>query len=151
MSLYRIGEAARLCGVTAANIRYYEREGLVRPSGREDNDYRLYTEADLHRLRFIRMCRALDMSLDEVRTLLGLDWNSKADCAAATETVDGHLRHVRERLQELQTLEQELQGLRNRCDGSDARCHLIEALHAQADAPLAVARAPAVGASKRHV
>jgi DNA-binding transcriptional MerR regulator len=43
-------------------------EGLVRPSGRAENDYRFFTDADLHRLRFIRMCRALDMSLDEVRT-----------------------------------------------------------------------------------
>ena len=151
MSLYRIGEVARLSGITAANIRYYEREGLVRPSGREDNDYRLYTDDDLHRLRFIRMCRALDMSLDEVRTLLELDWNSKADCAAALATVDGHLHHVRERLHELQVLEQELQSLRGRCDGSDARCHLIEALHAQADAPLSEVRAPGAKAHKRHV
>lgn len=151
MSQYRIGEAARLSGVTAANIRYYEREGLVQPSGRADNDYRFFTDADLHRLRFIRMCRALDMSLDEVRSLLALDLNSKADCAAANETVNGHLQHVRERLHELQTLERELLALRERCDGSDARCHIIEALHAQADAPLHAGPAPVSGASKRHV
>ena len=151
MSQYRIGEAARLSGVSAANIRYYEREGLVRPSGRAENDYRFFTDADLHRLRFIRMCRALDMSLDEVRTLLALDLNSKEDCAAANATVNGHLQHVRERLHELQILEQELLALRERCDGSDAHCHIIEALHAQADAPLEEARPPAAGASKRHV
>lgn len=151
MSQYRIGEAARMSGVTAANIRYYEREGLVQPSGRAENDYRFYTDADLHRLRFIRMCRAMDMSLAEVRTLLVLDLNNKADCAAANHTVNGHLQHVRERLHELQILEQELLALRDRCDGSDARCHIIEALHAQADALLEEARPPVAGASKRHV
>lgn len=151
MSQYRIGEAARMSGVTAANIRYYEREGLVQPSGRAENDYRFYTDADLHRLRFIRMCRAMDMSLAEVRTLLVLDLNNKADCAAANHTVNGHLQHVRERLHELQILEQELLALRDRCDGSDARCHIIEALHAQADEPLEETRLPATGVSKRHV
>ena len=151
MSRYRIGEAARLSGVSAANIRFYEREGLVRSSGRTDNDYRFYTDADLHRLRFVRMCRAMDMSLDEVRTLLSLDWHSKEDCAAARGTVESHLQHVRERLHELQLLEQELLGLRNRCDGSDAHCHLIEALHAQADASWDGAPPPVMAVGKRHV
>jgi DNA-binding transcriptional MerR regulator len=116
---------------------------------REDNQYRLYSDSDVHRLRFIRLCRAMDMSLDEVRTLLALDGASKADCVAANETLDAHLGHVRERLAELRALEHELMQLRSQCDGSDSYCHLIEALHAQADEPLA----PALGSSgaKRHV
>ena len=52
---WRIGEAARRSGVSAANMRYYEKEGLLSPGGREDNRYRLYSEADVHRLRFIRL------------------------------------------------------------------------------------------------
>lgn len=147
---WKIGEAARRSGVGAANIRYYEREGLLAPQARADNDYRLYSEDDVHRLRFIRLCRAMDMSLDEVRTLLGLDLTSKADCDAACDALDGHLEHVRTRLRELQALEHDLLDLRNRCDGSGGHCRIIEALHAQADAqprPPA-ARAPA---PKRHV
>ena len=70
---HRIGDAARLSGVSAANIRYYEKEGLLRPGVRGDNSYRFYSSADLHRLRFIRLCRAMDMSLDEVRRLLAID------------------------------------------------------------------------------
>ena len=80
---HRIGEAARRCGVSAANIRYYESEGLLPRLARSEGDYRLYSEADIHRLRFIRLCRAMDMSLDEVRTLVALDLNNKADCATA--------------------------------------------------------------------
>lgn len=147
---HRIGEAARLSGVTAANIRYYEKEGLLTPGGRGSNSYRLYSAADVHRLRFIRLCRAMDMSLDEVRTLLGLDLTSKADCDAACDALDGHLEHVRTRLRELQALEHDLLDLRNRCDGSGGHCRIIEALHAQADAQPRppTARAPA---PKRHV
>ena len=146
---WRIGEAARRSGIAAANIRYYEKEQLLSAGVREDNQYRLYTDGDVHRLRFIRLCRAMDMSLDEVRTLLALDWHSSEDCAAARTTVDEHLHHVRERLHELQTLEKELVALRDCCDGNSGVCHTIEALHRRADAQdTALTTASPV---KRHV
>lgn len=92
----------------------------------------------------------MDMSLDEVRTLLALDWDSKTDCHAACDTLDAHLVHVRTRLAELQALEADLQALRSRCDGADATCHIIEALHARADAQPVGVNAPP-GQGKRHV
>lgn len=146
---YRIGDAAARSGVSAANIRYYEKEALIAPQMRGDNSYRLYSDADVHRLRFIRLCRAMDMSLDEVRTLMALDLRSKADCDAACVALDTHLGHVRERLRELRSLEKDLLALRDCCDGTDAHCHIIETLHARAD------RQPAAGARRtrasRHV
>lgn len=131
---YRIGEAAQRSGVTAANIRYYEKEGLLAPQPRGENSYRLYEQGDIHQLRFIRLCRAMDMSLEEVRTLLGLDLRRKTDCAAARDALDEHLTHVRERLEELRALENDLEALRGRCDGTGPRCRIIEALHELADA-----------------
>lgn len=145
---HRIGEAARRSGVSAANIRYYEREGLLQPQARGDNHYRVYSESDIHRLRFVRQCRTMDMSLDEVRTLLGLDLNNKADCATASAALNEHLGHVRQRLAELRALEKDLLALRKRCDGSDDHCHIIEALHQRADAALPE---PAVAGPRRHV
>ncbi|MRD47531.1 MerR family transcriptional regulator [Caenimonas koreensis DSM 17982] len=130
---YRIGEAASQAGVSAANIRYYEKEGLLAPHGRADNSYRLYTAEDIHQLRFIRLCRAMDMSLDEVRTLLGLDLRKKSDCAIATVALDEHIGHVRDRIAELKALHKELAELRSRCDGIGGKCMIIEALHHKAD------------------
>lgn len=146
---WRIGEATRRSGVSAANMRYYEKEGLLNPGGREDNSYRLYSQADIHRLRFIRLCRAMDMSLSEVRTLLALDSGPPTDPHAACHTLDEHIAHVRTRRKELQALEQDLRALRGRCDGADAHCHVLDALHEQADtqAPVLPANAP----RKRHV
>ena len=146
---YQIGEAAQHSGISPTNIRFYEKEKLLSPYGRGENSYRLYSEGDLHQLRFIRLCRAMDMSLDEVRTLLGLDLNIKTDCAAARDALDGHLGHVRGRLAELKALEKDLKALRNRCDGSDAHCHIIEALHELADAQTAAP--PQAAPKKRHV
>ncbi|HEY0200975.1 MAG TPA: Cd(II)/Pb(II)-responsive transcriptional regulator [Burkholderiaceae bacterium] len=146
---YRIGEAARHSGVPAATIRYYEQENLLKPRGRGENSYRFYSDSDLHTLRFIRLCRAMDMSLDEVRTLLGLQLASKDDCAVARDTLDAHLGHVRARLRELRALERDLQALRDRCDGTDDHCHIIEALHARADAQIAAL--PPGALPRRHV
>lgn len=149
MAHWRIGEAARRSGVSAANMRYYEKEGLLSPGGRDGNSYRLYSEADVHRLRFIRLCRAMDMSLGEVRTLLALEQQPPTDAHVACRTIDEHLAHVRTRLQELQTLELDLRALRCRCDGADAHCHILDALHAQADAQ--AEGLPTGAAPKRHV
>jgi DNA-binding transcriptional MerR regulator len=152
-TLHRIGVAARLSGVSVANIRFYEKEGLLPVMERSDSSYRLYSAGDIHQLRFIRLCRAMDMSLGEVRTLLGLDLSRKADCAAARTALDEHLLHVQARLKELKALAQDLQALRQRCDGTDNRCHIIEALHERADAlPAPPARAAAAAAAaRRHV
>jgi DNA-binding transcriptional MerR regulator len=130
---YRISQAAALSGVTPANIRFYEKEKLFSPTWRGDNSYRMYSDGDVHQLRFIRACRSLDMSLDEVRTLMSLNLNSKADCATARGALDAHLGHVRARLAELKALEKDLKALRGRCDGLDTTCHIIEALHERAD------------------
>ncbi len=146
--LYRIGDAARLSGVPAASIRYYEKEGLLPTQSRGDNQYRLYNDEEIHRLRFVRLCRAMDMSLDEVRTLLALDRNEESDAHAACETLDEHLSHVRTRLSELRTLEAELLSLRGRCDGEGGHCHVIEALHQRADSEL---EPLPVSTTKRHV
>lgn len=146
---YRIGDAARLSGVSAANIRYYEKEGLLQPGVRGDNSYRFYSEQDLHRLRFIRLCRAMDMSLAEVRTLLAIDADGAAADHQACATLDEHLLHVRERLAELRALERQLRGLRGRCDGRAAHCQVIEALHECAEAQDLSAQRQAV--VHRHV
>ena len=145
---YRIGEAADQAGVSVANIRYYEKEGLLNPGVREDNNYRTYTGQDIHQLRFIRMCRAMDMSLEEVRALLGLDLRKKADCLLANVALDEHIGHVQERMTELGVLLHELEGLRNRCNGLGPKCRIIEALHKKADDLPAVAARPKL---HRHV
>jgi DNA-binding transcriptional MerR regulator len=130
---YQIGQAALHSGVSAANIRYYEKEKLIPARGTGDNSYRIYSAADIHQLRFIRMLRSLDMSLQEVRSLLHLDLRKKNHCQTARDTLDEHLDHVRTRLKELRSLEKDLSVLRAQCDGQNEQCHLIEALHARAN------------------
>ncbi|NJS36377.1 MAG: MerR family transcriptional regulator [Brachymonas sp.] len=134
---YLIGQAAKMSGVSSANIRFYEAKGLISRQGMGAGSYRFYSDEDVHQLRFIRQLRSLDMTLDEVRTLLELDLRKKRDCATARATLDEHIGHVRERLKELRELEKNLVDLRSQCDGAGDRCHLIEALHAQADLPIA--------------
>ena len=131
--LHLIGKAAALSGVSAANIRFYEKEGLLAPGARGANSYRAYSGGDIHQLRFIRLCRAMDMSLAEVRTLLNLDLAEKADCALANAALESHLAHVGERLAELRALQDDLISLRARCDGTGPQCRIIEALHARAE------------------
>ncbi len=137
---YQIGQAAKRSGVSAANIRYYEKEGLIPARGTGDNSYRIYSDADVHQLRFIRLLRSLDMSLDEVRILLGLDLRKKSHCQMARDTLDEHLGHVRTRLKELRGLEKDLVALRAQCDGTGEQCHLIQALHARAQDDMPAAR-----------
>lgn len=145
---YLIGQAAARSGVTPANIRFYEKSGLLPAGARSSNSYRSYSERDVHQLRFIRLCRAMDMSLDEVRTLLGLDLSSKVDCALANTALESHIAHVRERLRELRVLQRDLIDLRNACDGSGPQCRIIEALHDRADRP---AREKPKARGHRHV
>ena len=65
-----IKQAAEQSGVSARNIRYYEQAGLLTPARNPENDYRVYTDTDLHTLKLIRMLRTLDMPVEEIGTVL---------------------------------------------------------------------------------
>ena len=68
--LMTIGEVARRSGFTIKALRFYERRGLLPPSGRSAAGYRLYGEADLHRLEFVRQAKTLGLALDAIRELV---------------------------------------------------------------------------------
>lgn len=65
-----IKQAEALCGVSRQNIRFYEREGLLAPTRNPENDYREYTQSDVHALKCIRAMRMLDMPLADIRQVL---------------------------------------------------------------------------------
>lgn len=65
-----IGEVSRRSGFSVKSLRFYERRGILAASGRSPGGYRLYTEADLHRLEFIREAKALGLALDHIRELM---------------------------------------------------------------------------------
>ena len=68
-----IKQASEQSGVSAPNIRFYEKEGLLTPARRQGNDYRDYTAGDVHTLKLIRMLRMLDVPLPVIRSVLAGD------------------------------------------------------------------------------
>ncbi len=118
----RIGDLAESTGTPVETIRFYEREGLIPVAQRADNNYRMYTAAHAERLAFIRQCRNLDMTLDEIRTLLRLRDAPLQNCGEVNTLLDEHIGHVSHRIGELRTLQKDLQALRARC----ATPHAIE-------------------------
>ena len=126
----KIGELAERTSCQVETIRYYERIGLLPAPTRSSNNYRTYGEAHIERLLFIRHCRALDMTLDEVRLLLKFRDHPDEDCDGVNDLLDKHIGHVVERIASLSALEGQLRELRGRCRSADASkaCGILHAL-----------------------
>ena len=112
----KIGELAKKAGCQVETVRYYEREGLLPAPARSEGNYRLYGAAHLERLVFIRNCRTLDMTLEEIQRLLALRDLPHESCAGINSLVDEHIEHVQARIDSLQALRDQLTELRDRCN-----------------------------------
>ena len=127
----KIGELAKATGTPVETIRYYEREGLLPVPCRSEGNYRVYDDALADRLAFIRHCRCLDMTLEEIRVILGYRDAPSDDCAGVDELLDDHIGHVVSRIKELKALERELRSLRANCGNvrrSTAHCGVLGGL-----------------------
>lgn len=113
--VYKIGELARELSLTVEAIRYYERERLMPSAARTAGNYRLYTEQHRERLALVSNCRALDMTLEEIRALLRVKDAPAESCETANSLLDEHIAHVRDRITDLRRLERELRALRKAC------------------------------------
>ena len=130
--LIKIGELASRTGATVETIRYYEKEALLPEPSRSSSNYRLYREEHLERLQFILHCRTLDMTLDEVRILLGYWDEPNQKCGNVNDSLDEHIRTVETRMNELAQLKQHLVVLRQKCM-SEAKAKSCGILNTLAD------------------
>lgn len=136
----KIGEMAKQAGLPVETVRYYEKIGLLPAPERDASGYRSYQDRHLDRLRFIRRCRNLDMTQDEIRELIRLAEQPEADCSEVDALLARHLDHVRERLRELTSLETTLEQLQRACsNGRTVReCGILDGLCAEPE-PVKVA------------
>jgi Cu(I)-responsive transcriptional regulator len=154
-----IGQAAKVSGVSAKMIRYYEQMGLIPPAHRSEAGYRHYAASDVHSLRYIRRARDLGFSIEQISELLVLWRNCGRASADVKAMALSHVAGLKAKIAELQTMAQTLEHLANHCRGNDRPdCPIIAGLAEPADAAqpssLAPHKAPRFGidtpASSRH-
>lgn len=129
-----IGELADALEVPPETVRFYERRGLLAAPQRARNGYRLYSEAALHRLRFIRTAQAAGLTLAEIRSIIDLRDKGTVPCSHVGALLETKLADVQQRQRHLAALEIELNQLLQHSRsldpadcGDDDVCHILTA------------------------
>jgi MerR family transcriptional regulator, copper efflux regulator len=120
MPSLKIGNLAERTGTSAPTIRYYEEIGLLRSADRQSGGQRVYGDADVKRLAFIRRCRDFGFSIEQVRSLVMLVQDPSKSCMHARDLAYEHLAAVRAKLSELKALEGSIAAFVANCDSSCA-------------------------------
>jgi MerR family copper efflux transcriptional regulator len=133
MEAMNIGAAAKVTGIPAKTIRYYESVGLLEKPARTEGNYRVYGDRDVATLRFVQRARQLGFSIKEVAGLVAL-WHDRQRASAEVRTLAvGHLEEIERKLQALHAMHDTLRHLIDRCHG-DSRpdCPIIDELAMEA-------------------
>lgn len=109
--MFTIGDLSEKTSVSTEAIRYYERIGLIPEPQRADNGYRLYIEADVDRLNFIRRARALDIALDEIDEILAFRERNEAPCSHVMKVMERRIEEIENRIRDLQRMSDEIKHL----------------------------------------
>jgi Cu(I)-responsive transcriptional regulator len=118
-ALHNIGEASALAGVSAKMIRHYESIGLIPEAARTFAGYRLYSDADVHRLQFIKRARTLGFSIKQIEALLSL-WDDRSRASADVKRLaKAHAAELAQRIEEMQAMQRTLETLARRCHGDN--------------------------------
>ncbi len=127
---FRIGDLGRLTGTKVVTIRYYEKIGLMPEPARSRANYRAYTKVHLDRLRFIRRCRDLGFSLEQIAELALLSSDTQRSCGEVDALTRTHLTDVEAKIADLTALADELRRISMACHGGTtiSNCRIIEAL-----------------------
>lgn len=127
-----IGEAAQLSGVTSKMIRHYEDIGLIAKVARSSNGYRMYSEHEVHTLRFIKRAREFGFSIAHIAQLLSL-WRNQRASSEVKMLARRHIAELDEKIAAMLGMRDALARLLQHCPG-DAQpdCPVIDALATEA-------------------
>jgi MerR family mercuric resistance operon transcriptional regulator len=115
--------------VNIETIRYYERIGVMPAPPRTEGRQRVYDEAHLKRLTFIRRGRELGFTLDQIRDLLGLARDHDLTCTEVKAMTEEHVADIRRKMKDLKKLERVLTDLAAQCSGDAVPdCPILDAL-----------------------
>ena len=128
-----IGVIAHQTGCSVPTIRYYEEIGLLPAGPRTEGGRRVYGQAAVRRLTFIRRCRDFGFSIEQVRELVGLVDEPQRPCIEVRDVAARHLMQLRQKLAELQALENSVAAFVCSCDtacagGAAVDCTILEDL-----------------------
>ena len=144
-----IGQAARASGVSARMIRHYEAVGLLSEAARSGAGYRVYSDRDVHTLRFIRQSRELGFPIEQIRELLALWQNRRRPSRQVKALAQVHLQELEQKLRELQAMKASLEHLVSCCSGDDRPdCPILDGLAREPAAAAVDAAAPTRGAPR---
>ncbi|MDW3208160.1 MAG: Cu(I)-responsive transcriptional regulator [Alphaproteobacteria bacterium] len=123
-----ISDAAKLTGLPAKTIRYYEQIDLVSAT-RCDNGYRDFSYEDVQLLHFVKRARDLGFSVEDCRTLLGLYTDENRTSAEVKAVAQNHLVEIDAKIRQLNAMRDTLSHLVHCCDGdSRPSCPILENL-----------------------
>jgi Cu(I)-responsive transcriptional regulator len=131
-----VGEAARLTGVSAKMIRWYEGRGLLPPAPRTEAGYRRYGDAEIRTLHFVRRARDLGFDVEAIGELLALWQDRERPSAAVKAIAEGRIAELRRRIVALEGMARSLERLAAACCG-DGRpdCPILDDLAADEEVP----------------
>lgn len=121
-----IGQVAKTLDLRISTLRYYEREGLLAPPDRSASGYRLYDEAAVERLEFIRSAQAVGFTLEDIRELLRLD--EESSCKDVQQLLNHRLAEVETKLADLNRVRTALSGALEQCRKSRRGCGVLMSL-----------------------
>lgn len=114
---FNIGAAAEASGVSAKMIRHYEEIGVIAKAGRTAAGYRIYRDADVHVLRFVRRARDLGFTMKEIEKLLAL-WNDRRRASSDVKRLAmKHVAELERKIAELDAMRRSLVQLVHHCHG----------------------------------
>lgn len=126
---FNIGFLANKTNVKVETIRYYEKVGVMPDPPRSPSGYRVYKDAHVQRLYFIRRCRQLGFAMDEIRDLLSLVDLNTYTCSEVSALTLNHASMVKAKIADLRRLEKTLLQIASQCTGVDVpNCPIIDAL-----------------------
>ncbi|WP_421379701.1 Hg(II)-responsive transcriptional regulator [Bacillus salacetis] len=127
---YRISMFADKCEVNKETIRYYEQKKLLQEPLKTNAGYRVYSDVDVKRVRFIKRLQDLGFTLNEIYKLLGVVDKDEVRCEDMFEFVSKKAVEVQKQIEDLKRIERMLNDLKQRCPDEKRlhACPIIEIL-----------------------
>lgn len=131
-----IGEAAERAGVSPKMVRHYETLGLLPKVHRTESGYRVYTDSEVHTLRFIKRSRDLGFSIPEISELVKLWQDRRRPSSSVKKVASAHVAELDRKIKELESMRKTLSHLIHCCQGDHRPdCPILQDLEGAAQTP----------------